>query len=175
MKFQNKTFKLVVGAMMISLGVILPIFFHLLGLGKSFLPIHIPVIIGGIILGPFEGLIIGALSPILSSLITGMPPLMPPYAFLMMVELSIIGFLSGFIYRKYPKNIFIVILMTVISGRIVWGVVAWVFFPILGMGKISIFYPITAGIITCIPGLIIQILIIPIILGIIVKMKGNPS
>ena len=75
----SKTKRLVMTALFIALGTIVPQAFHMLGLGPSqvFLPMHLPVMICGSLLGPIAGLICGLITPLLSSVLTGMPPLMP--------------------------------------------------------------------------------------------------
>ncbi|MGV8125356.1 MAG: ECF transporter S component [Candidatus Xenobiia bacterium LiM19] len=74
------TVRIAQSALFITIGMILPILFHAFGLGREFLPMHLPVIIGGVLLGCRMGLIIGLLTPLMSSLFTGMPPMMPPVA-----------------------------------------------------------------------------------------------
>lgn len=65
-------------ALFITMGVIFPILFHQVALsGRIFLPMHIPVFLAGIFVGPVGGLIVGLVCPGLSFLLTGMPP---PYA-----------------------------------------------------------------------------------------------
>ena len=66
--------------------------------GRLFLPMHLPVLFGGFILGPVHGLLIGAVSPLINSILTGMPMLdrMP----FMMAELAAYGFVSGLFYRS---------------------------------------------------------------------------
>ena len=52
--------------------------FHLAGgMGVVFLPMHLPVLLAGFFLGPRFGLLVGIITPLLSSLLTGMPPLLP--------------------------------------------------------------------------------------------------
>ena len=56
--------------MFVAIAIVLPIFFHMTGLGSTFLPMHIPVLIAGFIVGPVYGLAVGVVSPLLSGLIT---------------------------------------------------------------------------------------------------------
>ncbi|MEG1275596.1 MAG: ECF transporter S component, partial [Ruthenibacterium sp.] len=90
----NRTKKLVLAALCVALGMILPMAFHAVpNAGGIFLPMHIPVLLCGLVCGWQYGLACGVLAPLLSSLITGMPPA----AFLpgMLCELAVYGLVSG--------------------------------------------------------------------------------
>jgi len=83
------------GGVFISLGVLLPIAFHAVGaMGSVFLPMHIPVLMAGLLMGPVIGAGVGALTPVCSSLLTGMPPLMPTLP-IMIPELIAYGAVAG--------------------------------------------------------------------------------
>ena len=104
---KENTKNIVHAALLITLGIIIPFFFHMTGVsGKIFLPMHIPVFIAGIYLTPFYALIVGMTTPIISSLATGMPPIFP-MAVLMMVELGAYGIITSLLSRKFKLNIFI--------------------------------------------------------------------
>ncbi|MDI6893520.1 MAG: ECF transporter S component [Bacillota bacterium] len=88
------------GALFVALGILLPIAFHAVGLGKVFLPMHIPVLLAGFFCSPSVGLLAGMITPLLSAVLTGMPPLAPPVAQAMVFELGIYGLLTGFLYGR---------------------------------------------------------------------------
>ena len=70
-----KTRKITFGAMCLALSLLLPQAFHLIGMqqaGSVFLPMHIPVFIGGMLLGPIYGLFLGIFAPLTSFVVTGM-------------------------------------------------------------------------------------------------------
>ena len=107
---ENQVKKLVMAAMCVALGIVLPMAFHTIqNAGSIFLPMHIPVLICGLLCGWQYGLICGILAPVLSSLFTGMPPaaILPA----MLCELAVYGFDYGDLcvrhsYRKANcKNI----------------------------------------------------------------------
>ena len=57
--------------MYLALAVLLPVGFHMLGVaGRIFLPMHIPVLLAGFLVGPYCGLIVGLIAPGLSFLLT---------------------------------------------------------------------------------------------------------
>ena len=67
--------KMVSTALFVALGIALPLAVHSIpNAGRVFLPMHIPVLLCGIACGFPYGLACGILTPLLSSLFTGMPP-----------------------------------------------------------------------------------------------------
>ncbi len=156
--------KLVFAAMMIALGIILP---FLTGqvpqIGSMLLPMHIPALIGGIILGPFYGLVIGLVSPGLRFLLFGMPPIYP-VGLAMTFELAAYGFFAGLVFQTFKnKNLIIrtiiALVVSMILGRIVWGIVQYVI-GIYGNGfTLNQFF--AAAFITAWPGILLQFIIIP--------------
>src|SRR6056297_1883420 len=112
--------KIVYTAFFIALGIVLPMLFHLIGgpgLGRVLLPMHLPVIIGGAFLGPIAGLIIGMVTPILSSLFTGMPPVIPMLP-IMIAELGIYGLIMGYFFYRIKMNVYLSLILTMLAGRI---------------------------------------------------------
>lgn len=170
---RSSTNKLTVSALLISAGIILPVVFHLIGLGKNFLPMHIPVIIGGFMLDWSHGLLIGLITPLLSALFTGMPPFSPPIAIAMMLELAITGAFSGLFYRLFPGNIYIAMVTALLSGRMVWGIIGFLMLPLIGIKGVPLLYPLGSGLISSLPGIILQIVTIPFILRAINKKDRN--
>jgi hypothetical protein len=161
--------KLVYSAFFITLGIILPMAFHLVGMGKVFLPMHIPVLIAGMVSGRATGMLVGSITPLLSSLLTGMPPMMPPMAQGMVFELAAYGWFAGELYHRRRLNPYIALAATMIAGRLVYGVIGALVLPLLGINGIPVFYPVTAGLITGLPGLALQIIFIPPVIKLICK------
>ncbi|WP_100065640.1 ECF transporter S component [Miniphocaeibacter massiliensis] len=166
-----KTKNLVYSALLLSLGIILPSLTHTLGpLGTVVLPMHIPVFLSGIIIGPMYGACIGLMLPLLNHFILGMPPI--PMLYIMIFELLTYGIISGLVFRK-TNNVLISLLVSMISGRIVGALIAFILFYILGLSKISPVFWIYGSIITGLPGIIIQLILIPIISNVIIKNKAK--
>ncbi|MDI3534672.1 MAG: hypothetical protein PWQ82_1037 [Thermosediminibacterales bacterium] len=162
--------KVVTGGFFVALGIVLPIGFHMVGgssVGKMLLPMHIPVLLAGFFTGPAIGFFVGFLTPLLSSILTGMPPFSPPVAPMMMIELPIYGFLAGWLYERLKLNVFISLLITLFAGRLVYGIAGAVLLPLFGLKGISPLYPVTAGLVTGIPGLVVQIILIPAVVKIL--------
>ncbi len=154
--------KVIYGSFFVALGVVLPIGFHLLQFGGVvFLPMHIPVLLAGFILGGRYGLLVGLLTPILSHLFTGMPPLSPPMLPMMIVELACYGLAAGMLYRG-GRNIYAALIGAMIVGRIGTGVVLYLGTLFLGF-HIPVWAFISGGIVKGIPGIVVQLFIIPVL------------
>ena len=148
-------------ALFLSLAIILPIGFHMFGIaGRIFLPMHIPVLICGFVIGPLPGLLVGLLAPFLSHLLTSMPP---AYAVpLMTMELAIYGLVAGLVYRNLKFNIYLSLLLAMIVGRIVFGLGLFILglFIALPYGPAE-FFAAGGVIFTGLPGIILQFVVIP--------------
>ena len=153
--------KITWSAIFIAIAIVLPIIFHMVGLGSMFSPMHIPVLLAGFIVGPVYGLIVGVVSPLLSGLITGMPPFAPPYAIVMAFELGAYGFLAGLFYQKLRMNEWFSLILSMLGGRIVYGLVAYVLMSVFGILKFDLLAYVTTGIISAWPAMLVQIAIIP--------------
>ena len=167
-----RTKQIVYSGLLIACSILLPQLFHLVGgpgIGTTLLPMHIPVLIAGFILGPITGLIIGIISPICSFLYTGgtMPAI--PMLYLMIVELGTYGLFTGLIFKKFKFNIYVSLIVSMIAGRITRGLVFVIATKFLGIflpPAMGISIAITQGI----PGIILQMLIIPPILYLLCKL-----
>ena len=81
----NKTKQVTYDGLFIAMGIVFAMLIHGIGgvkLGQVVLPMHYAPILAGLLIGPWDGLIVGVLTPLLSSMLIGMPPFMPPIGFL---------------------------------------------------------------------------------------------
>ncbi len=165
---KRTTTELITASMLLTIGVLLPFIFHSLGFaGPIFLPMHIPILIGGYILAPELAFALGLITPLFSSITTGMPVIFP-IGIIMMFELSFYGLTLSILTRKYKKNTFFLLSLSMIVGRIVAAFTAFVLTLIFTIKLNPVIY-IKGAIITGLPGIIIQLLIIPIIIQAIKK------
>ncbi len=148
-------------SLFIATGIVVSVIFHSFGgqFGKIFLPLHFVVLLGGLILGPSAGAIIGATLPILSGLLFGMPPLMPPIAFFMMPELATYGFLSGY-FNKKGFNLYLNLILTMLSGRIVYSIAYYVIGVMIDI-HLQPIHALLLSFALGTPGIIVQIITIP--------------
>jgi hypothetical protein len=169
----KKTHELILAGVFISLGLVLPITFHMIGgAGPIFLPMHIPVLIGGFFLSPVLALSVGLITPFLSGLITGMPPLFPMMP-IMMLELGIYGLTISVIKNKVTRNPYVALMVSMITGRIAAGFMVYLLSAFFVTKLPSAFVFITAAVTKGIPGILLQLLIVPII--VIAVNKSNLS
>lgn len=148
------------GAVFVALGVLLPIAFHMVGaMGSVFLPMHIPVLMAGLLLGPTLGACVGVLTPICSTLLTGMPPMMP-MLLIMLPELVAYGWVAGYLRRH--GNVIVALVGAMVAGRLVAGAMVWVLANWVEIKWTPwVYLTVSAG--KGIPGLIIQLLFIPVL------------
>ena len=102
-----------------ALALFLPVLFHPLGLGSHLMPMFLPLLIAGCTLHLRTGLILSVSIPLISSLFTGMPPLYPPIAILMILEVSAMNLWLFWAYRKKRWNIFFALIVAFLIQRVV--------------------------------------------------------
>lgn len=165
---KNNTKRLIIAGLLLAIGIIIPMIFHTTGIpGTVFLPMHIPVLIGGFLLPPYLALLLGMLTPILNSLITGMPTVFP-MAMIMVFELGIYGLVASVLYRKFELPSIIALIISMIAGRIMAGLVVFILAAFFGIQMDPMTF-IIGGVTTGIPGIIIQLVLIPSLIYSIVR------
>lgn len=158
MKYKTKD--LIMAAILIVIGIVLPMAFHFFGInGTIFSPMHIPVLFSGLVLGPSLGLIVGILTPILSYLITNIPTM--PFLWVMTIELGLYGFISGVFYKKLGIKLMPSLIFSMILGRVGGALSIMLFTLVFELNLPSPLTFIKRTTITAIPGIIIQFLLIP--------------
>ncbi|MBP7174709.1 MAG: ECF transporter S component [Thermoclostridium sp.] len=166
----------IITAVCTALCVVLPMLFHSIPNAGSILsPMHIPVLLCGLICGWPFGLLCGLAGPLLSSLIAGMPPMayLPP----MMIELGIYGLVCGLVMsvvrtKKLYADLYISLVVSLIAGRIVAGLAKALIFA---AGKYSIAAWVTSYFVTCWPALVIQLVLIPTIVYALMQARLIPQ
>lgn len=175
MKKQRNSANLALASMFLALAYVLPFLTgQIPQIGKMLCPMHIPVILCGFICGAPWGMLVGFVVPLLRSVTLGMPVLFPN-AVSMAFELAAYGLISGVMYRILPKKkiyIYCSLLIAMVLGRLVWGAVQ---FACIGFDASQFgFSAFWAGAVAnAMPGIILQIIIIPIAVMLIEKNKPN--
>lgn len=159
--------QLVLAALFLALGIVLPFLTgQIPEIGSMLLPMHIPVLLCGFVCGWPYGLLVGFITPLLRSLLFGMPPMFPK-AVSMAFELAGYGCFAGLLFRLLPlKNIpriYASLIGAMIGGRIIYGLVC---IPLMGIAgnpySFEIFFASTVT--EALPGIILQLILIPLVL-----------
>lgn len=157
-----KTKKLTYSALFLALGIIFPQVFHLFGgTGPIFLPMHIPVLLAGFFLGGSSGALVGFITVLLSAAITGMPPV--PILYFMLVEVTIYGLIAGIAYKKLKLNLYASLILAMVVGRLASALTVFILQPLLGL-KLSPLPYLIGSVVDGLPGIVIQLIFIPIII-----------
>lgn len=171
MSSKNKIYRMVLSAMFLGLALVLPFLTgQIQQIGNALCPMHIPILLCGFFCGPWYALAIGFVAPLLRFFLFGMPPIMP-IGISMCFELATYGLVAGLMYKNLPKkkpSIYIALIVAMIAGRIVWGVSRVV---LLALGKSEFGWAafMSGAFFTAIPGIILQIVLIPILVMILGK------
>ncbi|MCM1513599.1 MAG: ECF transporter S component [Anaeroplasma bactoclasticum] len=166
--------KMVLSVFFLVMGWLLPLVtLRIPTIGNMLCPMHIPVLLCGLILGPKYGGIIGLILPITRSIFWGMPPLYPT-AICMMIELATYGIVSGAIYATLGAKmkayslirIYIALIAAMLIGRLLWGVSRMV----CGLFDSNYFtwsLFMAGAFVTAWPGILLQLILIPILIKIL--------
>lgn len=169
--------KLAVTAMLFAVGIVLPFMIgQIPAIGKMLLPMHIPVLLCGFIVGWQYGAVIGFLLPIVRGILFGMPPLYPN-AVAMAFEMVTYGFVSGFLYShakwQCTKMLYVSLIAAMLAGRVVWAFAEVVLLGIGGnMFTWNMF--VAGAFLNAIPGIIVQLVLIPLIMVALKRAKVVP-
>ena len=156
--------KIALTGLLAVLGVMLPFFTaQLPQIGNMLLPMHYPVLLCGFLCGWRYGLALGLALPLLRSLMFGAPPLMP-IALAMSAELAAYGFISGFLYERFPpRSVFGFygqLLAAMLGGRLLWGA-AMLFLMGLNAQTFTLKMFAMGAFALALPGIALQLVIIP--------------
>jgi len=164
--------KITYSALYLAIAMILPFLTgQIPEIGSMLCPMHIPVLLCGFVCGWPWGLAVGFISPLLRSLVFSMPTMFTAIA--MAFEMGVYGMTAGFLYKALPKvkwRVYPVLLISMVLGRIVWGGVR---FLLAGLQNTA-FTPelfLAGAVIEAVPGIILQIILIPIIVLALEKAK----
>lgn len=170
--------RLVPAALFLALGMVVPslLMGQIKEIGDSLLPMHLFVMLCGLLCGKWYGFSVGFMLPFLRSVIFGMPPIYPN-AVWMALELATYGFVIGFLYARRKHSIaytYICLIASMLSGRIVWGISKAV---LLGVGgkAFAIEAFITGAFLDALPGIVLQLVLIPSIMIAVEKSKADKT
>jgi hypothetical protein len=164
---QNPVRHLILSALFIVLGVLIPILFHGLGLGSVFLPMFWPVAACPFFIPISYALAVGVLTPVVSTFLTSMPPLIPVLP-MMVVELGVLCVVTGWFYKKTTRGVFWPLLIGLFVSRIFNFLMAAALAPVLGLPSIwmAVVYSAKGFL-----GVIIMLICVPVF---VYRLKKDP-
>ncbi len=157
--------RLVVSGLCLALALVLPFLTgQIQQIGNMLCPMHLPVLLCGFVCGWPWGLAVGAIAPIMRSLIFHMPVLMPN-AVAMAVELAVYGLCAGLLYKLLPKKIPFIYLnlgCSMLAGRVVWGLFSAILAGVRNTPfGLEMFF--AQAFVNAVPGIVLQLVLIPLI------------
>lgn len=169
---------LALSAMFLALGLVLPFLTgQIPEIGNLLLPMHLPVLLCGLVCGWKYGLAVGFTTPLLRSMLFGMPTFYPS-AVSMAFELAAYGASIGAVDRLFPRktlgSTYVSLLSAMILGRLVRGAVQWLLLGVFGNGySFAAFW--AGGVTEAIPGIILQLILIPPLMTLIRKLQAKKA
>lgn len=164
-----------VAALMLALGYLLPyVTAGIPEIGNMLLPMHIPVMLCGLICGWKYGLAVGAVLPVFRSLTVGMPALYPR-AVGMAFELAGYGLIIGLCFALFKKknylSLAVSLLLAQLGGRVIWGI-ARAIMSGAGNSSFTFAYFLINGFLEAWPGILLQWLLIPTVMMVLLRSKA---
>ena len=157
---------LVLSAMFLALGIVLPFFTgQIPQVGSMLLPLHLPALICGFVCGWPWGLLVGFLLPIARSLLFGMPPLVPT-ALAMAFEMAGYGAVAGLLYQRLRPGrgrVYVALIGAMLAGRAVWGLASWLIYALLTQSRFALAAFWMGGFVNAWPGMVLQVVLVPLI------------
>lgn len=173
---RERTRTMVLAALFLALGLVLP---SLTGaikeIGDSLLPLHLVVMLCGVICGWQYATPMGLALPFLRAAFFSMPPFYPN-AVWMALELATYGFVIGFLFtlrKKYSRVYLLVCLIcSMLAGRVVWGIAKAI---LLGVADKPFGFEafLIGGFVDAVPGLILQFVLVPLIVELVYRIRNK--
>ena len=169
---------LTLAAMFLAIGLVLPLLFgQIPEIGQRLLAMHIPVLLCGLICGKKFGFAVGLILPLLRFAIFGIPPIVP-MGIAMSLELATYGFVIGWLYHSSKWQCIVALyrsmIIAMIAGRAVFIPVWMIVTGISGTGVNTWAFAFTSAFITALPGILLQLVLIPAIMIALDKTGAFP-
>ncbi len=154
---------LALASMFLALGLVLPFLTgQIPQIGNMLLPMHLPVLLCGLICGWQYGGVVGFITPLLRYVLFSMPPM--PNGFAMAFELAAYGMIAGFLYNRSRWQCVISLYRSLIAamlgGRLIWAAIRVI---MTGVAHVPFTWEmfLAGAFLNAIPGIILQLIFIP--------------
>ena len=172
---KNRILKLVLSALLLAVGFVLPFLTgQIPEVGSMLLPLHLPALICGFVCGWPWGLAVGFVLPMARSVLFGMPPMIPT-ALCMAFEMAAYGAAAGALYVRLNKGrIYLTLVLSMLIGRAVWGAVSWLMYALLMDKPFSLAMFWAGGFVNAWPGMVLQLVLVPLIVAALERARLIP-
>jgi hypothetical protein len=160
---------MIISAALVALGIVVPIGFHAVGLGARFTPMILVLMLSGFLLPPRWAVLTGAIVPVLSALLTGMPPLYPPFFLAMSIELSLVCGAVALLFARTAPRVLPALLCGIVLDR---GISVLLTFYLAGWFGLPPRLFTLASLAQSLPGVALQLAVIPVVLRVIHNREG---
>ena len=169
--------KMCICAICTAMCYVLPQAFHVLPLGVALSPMHLPVLLCGLVCGWPYGLFCGLLGPVLSYLLSGMPP--APVLISMAPELGVYGLTAGLGMKlihtgKTVPDIYLSLLPALLLGRIAGGA-AKVLFYLSTAESYTVAMWVSSYVVGTLPAIVLQLILLPVLVWALTGARVIPA
>ena len=187
MRKNDTLYRMIVTAVLLALGLILPFLTgQLQAFGKLLSPLHIPVLICGMTCGWVWGGALGLVLPLLRMALFGMPA--APMAYPMTFELCAYGVLTGLLYpwlrqalcEKLGASRIVVMLaslgLAMVGGRIVGGIAKALLLwgGVIGGAPLTFGAFVTSYFVDTAVGAVVHLIVVPAVVLALEKARLSP-
>ena len=165
---KNNIKKLILSAIFLTLGFVLPMLTGQIPvIGKILLPMHIPVLLCSLICDWKYGAAIGFILPISRSVLFSVP-VMYPTAIAVAFKMTVYGIIPYLLYKRSDSkkksigSLYFALFTAMISGRIVRCLFEIILLGLQGKTFVAEAF-FTGVILNGIPGIVIQLIVVPIV------------
>jgi len=168
--------KATITAFCIALCRVLSMAFHAFGLGMAFSPMHLPVLLCGLLCGWPYGAFCGLAGPVVSFLLSGMPGV--PQLVHMVPELMVYGLVTGVLYARLRTgrlyaDLYLSLLPAMVLGRVVGGLCQALFY-LSNARESSLALWAGSYLVGTAPGALMQLIVLPILVVVLARARLIP-
>ena len=169
--------KICLCALCIALCCVLPTAFHGLGLGAALSPMHLPVLLCGLLCGWGWGAVCGAAGPVLSSVLTGMPG--ASQLLHMVPELLVYGLCAGLLMKLWRTgslyaDLYLSLVPAMLLGRVAGGA-AQALEYLGGTEGYSLAMWAGGYLVGTLPGAVLQLVLLPALVAAVARAGLIPA
>lgn len=151
--------ELAYGGLFGAAALLLPVLFHLVQLGRVFMPMYLPLMALAFLVRPATAATTAALVPLLSAAATGMPPWYPPVAPAMALELAAMAAIIATVRARLARiNDWLLLGVALLVGRGLYGATIYAISLLMGLPAEVL---TTLSLLGGWPGIVLMMVVVP--------------